>query len=228
NAISEHVCMTALMMIRNMKRQLRMISDGDYSLKGIKGRELRKMTVGIVGAGRIGFETIKIFRSFTPDLLVYDMIERNDVKEYASYVSLEELYERSDMIIYHCPLTEENYHMVNEKTIAGMKEGVILINPARGGLWDYKAVYENLKTGRIGSVAFDVYETEKNYLRRQVPPEELKDEVLTGLIRHERAIYTAHSAFFTDAAIENMFEVTAKNLLEYRKKGSCGNELTDR
>lgn len=130
--------MTALMMIRNMKRQLRMISDGDYSLKGIKGRELRKMTVGIVGAGRIGFETIKIFRSFTPDLLVYDMIERNDVKEYASYVSLEELYERSDMIIYHCPLTEENYHMVNEKTIAGMKEGVILINPARGGLGDSK------------------------------------------------------------------------------------------
>lgn len=228
NAISEHVCMVALMMIRNMRRQLHMIEQGDFTLNGIRGRELRKMTVGIVGAGRIGFETLKIFHAFTDHILIYDMYQREDVKQYAQYATLEQLYRESDLIIYHCPLTRENQHLLNDKTIKQMKDGVLLINPARGGLWDYGAVYEGLRSGKIGAAAFDVYETEKEYLRKKVPADQVPDELLQKLIREERVIYTAHSAFYTDVAIENMVEVTVNNLKEYKETGNCKNELIKR
>lgn len=226
NAISEYVCMTALMLLRSMKSQIHMIENGDFSLKEIRGRELRGMTVGVVGAGRIGFETIKLLRAFTPNLLVHDVREREEVKACASYVPLDTLYRQSDLIIYHCPLTDDNYQMVNEHTIRQMKDGVILLNPARGGLWDYQAVYDNLQTGKIAAAAFDVYGTEKAYLRKKIPLELLEDELLKKLIRHDRVIYTAHTAFYTDTAIENMIEGTIRNLEEYRVSGTCTNELT--
>lgn len=225
NAISEHVCMMALMMVRNMKRQLHMIEEGDYSLANIRGRELRNMTIGIVGAGRIGFETIKLLRAFSPRLLVYDVYEREEVKEYGSYVPLDILYKNSDMIIYHCPQTTEDYHMVNEAAIRQMKDGVMLINPARGGLWDYQAVYDGLQSGKIAAAAFDVYETESAYLRKRIPSSLLKDELFKKLTAHERVIYTAHTAFYTDTAIENMVEGTIHNLAEYQANGVCSNEL---
>ena len=225
NAISEHVCMTALMMVRKMKRQLHMIESGDYSLKNIRGRELRSMTIGVVGAGRIGFETIKLFRAFSRHILVYDVFEREDVKAYADYVPLDFLYKNSYMIVYHCPLTDENYHMVNEDTIRQMKDGVMLLNPARGGLWDYQAVYDNLQSGKVSAAAFDVYETEKTYLRKQIPAGHLEDELLKKLLAHEQVIYTAHTAFYTDTAIENMVEGTVRNLAEYQTDGTCSNEL---
>ena len=226
NAISEYVCMTTLMLLRKMKEQIAMIGDHNYTLKGIRGRELRNQTVGIVGTGRIGCETLKIFSAFTNKILVHDIYEKDSVKSMASYVTLDELYQKCDIIIFHCPLTKENHHMVNEETIAMMKDGVILVNPARGGLMDYSAVLKGLKSGKIAGLISDVYENEKQYLRKKLgsnAPE--TDAVIKELVTMNNCIYTAHSAFYTDMAIENMIESIVRSLYQYEVIGSCECDL---
>lgn len=225
NAISEYVCMTALMAIRKMKRQMQMVEKEDFTLRQIRGRELRKLTVGIIGMGRIGFETLKIFSAFTDQILVYDVIEREDVKEYGSYVSLDVLYQKSDLIIYHCPLTKENNRMLNDETLSKMKDGVILINPARGGLWDYEAVLKGIESKKIDAAVFDVYENEKSYLRKTKEQITNQDETFKKLLDHDNVIYTAHSAFYTDIAIQNMIEITVENITEFEQDDRCENEL---
>lgn len=226
NAIAEYVVMTVLMTLRKMKRQLRMTEAGDYSLSGIRGPELRSQTVGIVGTGRIGMETLKLFSAFTRDILLYDLYEREEARALGTYTALEEIYARCQIIIFHCPLTGDNRHMVNRETIAQMRPGVILVNPARGGLFDYEAVLEGIKSKRVGGLVFDVYGREKEFLRKCLPGPGTGDLVFDELTSMEQVIYTAHSAFYTDTASRNMAETTVENLAEYGAGGFCSHELT--
>lgn len=227
NAIAEYVCMTVLMSIRNMKKQIHMIEHSDYTLNGIRGSELRNMTIGIIGTGRIGFETLKIMSSFSNNILTYDLYQKETVKEMATYVTLEELYSKSNIIIYHCPLTDATYHMLNEDIISKMKKGVVLVNPARGGLWDYDAVLKGLISGKIAGAVCDVMENEKQFLRKKAYTETkiTVDETMEKLMQREDVIYTAHTAFYTDTAIENMIEATVCSLQEINKTGTCQCEL---
>jgi len=203
-----------------------MTEKGDYTLKGLRGQELRDQTIGIIGTGRIGMESLKIFSSFTKDILLYDPYPREDAKAMGTYVSLDEIYEKSTLLVFHCPFTKENFHMVNGDSIRKMRTGVVLVNPARGGLFDHQAVLEGLKEGKIGALAMDVYEDEKNYLRKDLKGESTGDAVFDQLISREDVIYTAHTAFYTDRAIFNMIETTVENLWEYGQTGSCAHELT--
>lgn len=225
NAISEYVCMAILMIIRKMQTQQMMIKQHDFTLNGVCGRELRSLTVGIIGTGRIGFETLKIMSAFTKKIYLNDLYEKAEAREYGTYTDLDSLYKNCDIIIYHCPMTNENFHMVNSKSIAKMKDGVILINPARGGLWNYEDVLNGLKSKKIAGAVFDVYENEKDYLRK-ISPDNI-NSVVRELIARNDVIYTAHSAFYTDTAIENMIQSAVDNLLQYCNKGSCDCELID-
>ncbi len=143
-----------------------------------------------------------------------------------TYVSLDEIYEKSTLLVFHCPFTKENFHMVNGDSIRKMRTGVVLVNPARGELFDHQAVLEGLKEGKIGALAMDVYEDEKNYLRKDLKGESTGDAVFDQLISREDVFYTAHTAFYTDRAIFNMIETTVENLWEYGQTGSCAHELT--
>lgn len=224
NAIAEYVCMVIMMLLRKATKQLKKIENGDFRLNEIRGMELRKQTVGVIGGGRIGFETIKILSGFGGKILVNDPYKNAEIEKIAEYVELDEIYKKADIIVFHCPLLEENYHMINDETIEKMKNGVILVNPARGGLWDYEAVCDGLISGKIAAAGFDVYEQEKKYLRKCMSKEELPDS-LRKLLELEQVIYTAHAAFYTDVAIENMIEVTIENLKEYEQGNPCKNEL---
>jgi len=225
NAIAEYAVMASMMALRKVKKQLHMTEKGDYTLKGLRGQELRDQTIGIIGTGRIGMESLKIFSSFTKDILLYDPYPREDAKAMGIYVSLDEIYEKSTLLVFHCPFTKENFHMVNGDSIRKMRTGVVLVNPARGGLFDHQAVLEGLKEGKIGALAMDVYEDEKNYLRKDLKGESTGDAVFDQLISREDVIYTAHTAFYTDRAIFNMIETTVENLWEYGQTGSCAHEL---
>ena len=195
-------------------------------MMAMSDEELRDQTIGIIGTGRIGMESLKIFSSFTKDILLYDPYPREDAKAMGTYVSLDEIYEKSTLLVFHCPFTKENFHMVNGDSIRKMRTGVVLVNPARGGLFDHQAVLEGLKEGKIGALAMDVYEDEKNYLRKDLKGESTGDAVFDQLISREDVIYTAHTAFYTDRAIFNMIETTVENLWEYGQTGSCAHELT--
>lgn len=233
NAISEYVCMMVLMLLRNERRQLKYIENGDFSLREVRGRELKNLCVGVVGTGRIGACTVKLLHGFTSNILSYDLYENEEISHITQYVSLDELYRKSDIIIYHCPLTSKNYHMVDKNAINNMKDGVILINPARGGLWDFEAIEAGISGGKIQSASSDVYENEKEYLRKTngLSEEWIKESPSNAafyrLLQNDKFIYSAHTAFYTDTAIENMIETAISNICEYNENNTCSNEISN-
>ncbi len=225
NAIAEHTLCLILMALRKMKRELRMIDQYDFSLKGLKGRELRNMTVGVIGTGRIGAETIKCLSGFGCRIIANDLYENALIKDKVRYLEYEELLKDSDIIVLHCPLTEENHRMIRKESINLMKDGVVLINTARGALMNYEDVLEAIEAGKISAAAFDVFDKETPYIRKKVTLESLESETLKKLMQKENVIYTAHMSFFTDTAIENMIMTSFENLKEYHITGSCSNEI---
>ena len=212
-------------LLRKLRVQLEHVLRHSYGIAGLQGRELRNMVVGVVGAGRIGYTTMQCLSGFKPKkILAYDMRPNDAVRQYADYVPLEELYRRADVIIFHCAYTEENYHMVNDRTIAMMKKGVVLVNSARGPLFDTEAVLRGLDSGAIGALGLDVIEGE-GALRQESGQSAAVRSAVDALISHENVIYTNHTAFYTDEADHNMNEATIENLLQYEKTGRCDNEV---
>lgn len=224
NAISEHTVLLMLSLLRKYKEQMRRIQEQYYFINGLRGKELRSITVGVIGTGRIGFTTIKDLSGFGCRILAHDIMENEAVKAYASYVSLEELLETSDMIVLHCPMTAENYHLIDEAAIEKMKDGVMLVNTARGGLVDTQAVLNALKSGKMAAFGMDVYEYEDKTQRKDYRGKELDDPLLAELLQMDQVIFTSHTAFYTDQAIENIVDTTLTNLYQWSTTGSCENE----
>ena len=161
NAISGHTVMLVLAALMHFRKQILNVEACRYGLAGIQGREIRNMNIGIVGAGRIGFTTIRCLSGFGPKkMYAYDPYPNDRVREYAEFVALDELYAKCDVIIYHAILNEDNLHMVNRETIKKMKDGVVLVNTSRGGLFDAEAVLEGIESGKIGALCIDAVEGE--------------------------------------------------------------------
>lgn len=224
-SIAEHTILLALAALRHLKKELRMVEGQNFTLNGLKGRELGRQKAGVFGTGRIGFETVKLLKGFGCEVMVYDTYPRKEVEAYADYYPAQEILETADILLFHCPLTEENYHMIGNETIHRLKKGVCLVNTARGGLFDFKAVLRGLKEGHIGALGFDVYEGEEKYLRKNLDGQPFEEEILRELISLENVIYTAHMSFYTDSAIESMIGVTFENLKEYDVTGQSKNEI---
>lgn len=225
NAIAEHTVMTALNLLRHTKRAARKIDAGDFTMAGLKGRELGSMTAGVWGVGQIGVATIRLLKGFGCRVLSYGTHPSEEAEKYSEPVTTDTLLTASDIIFLHCPLRAQNYHMIDSRSIAGMKDGVFLVNTARGGLVDAEAILNALHNGKMAGYGFDVYETEAGFLRKNLGPDAVQDAVFKALLNCENALYTAHTAFYTDIAIESMIRVTLDNLKEYELTGTCRNEV---
>ncbi|MBO7354874.1 MAG: 2-hydroxyacid dehydrogenase, partial [Lachnospiraceae bacterium] len=180
-------------------------------------------TVGIVGTGKIGRIFMDICRGFGMNIIAYDKFPMKDSE--IDYVELDELWKRSDIISFHCPLTDENRHMVNADTIAKMKKGVILINTSRGALIDSEALVEGIKQRKIGAACLDVYEEESDVFFHDYSNHIVNDDVLARLISMPNVILTSHQAFLTAEALANIADSTYKNIEDYHRDGFSANEV---
>ena len=225
NAVSEYAVTLALACVRNLPLTIRRMHNYNFAIKGLIGREVKDMTIGIIGTGRIGYETIRNFRGFTKSILAYDLYPNDKVKEIADYVSLDELLKRSDIISIHCPLTKDNYHLIDKEAIAKMKDGVVLINTSRGALIDAQDVLDGIEAHKIAKAALDVYEYENGLYLKNNAGDDLEDQLLKELINHNNIIVTPHIAFYTDEAVKNMVQISLSNIAEIEKIGSSQNEL---
>ncbi len=225
NAISEHTVLLTLSVLRNYREQIKRIEKAEYSFDGLMGKEIRNQVIGIVGTGRIGSTTVECLTGFKPKkILAYSLHENPKIKDLVTYTDIDTLYESCDVIIFHCAATADNFHMVNDESISKMKDGVILINTARGSLFDTKAILNAVKSGKIGALGIDVIEGEEmlkgTQTGMQCPVPELAE-----LLTYPNVTFTRHTAFYTDEAFKNMAKTTIDNLLEYESTGSCENEL---
>ena len=226
NAISEFTVLFALSLLRKLKPTIRRADENNFLLQGLMGRELCLMTVGIVGTGRIGTATAKILHGFGCNILAYSRRENPELSNIVEYVSKEELFQRCDILMFHCALTEETRNMINVESITKLKDGAYLINTARGGLFDFAAVAEGLENGKIGGLAFDVYENEYELLRKNPPGVKPDDPVFCKLLKMDNVVYAPHASFYTEFSVKTMMEVSLSNLYHYLTTGNSKNELT--
>lgn len=203
--VADYAVMLILMTIRKMKRILERTNIQDYSLKGIQGRELKDLTVGVIGTGRIGRTVLKDLSGFGCRLIAHDLYEHEEVKASGvPYVTLEEMWQQADVITLHTPLTEGNYHMINKETIARMKDGVMIINTARGGLIDSQALLWGIESGKIGGAGLDVVENEFGLYYYDHKSDILNNRELAILRGFPNVTVSHHMAFYTDDCVETV------------------------
>ena len=223
-AVAEHTAALLLTSIRRIHKAYNRTRDFNFSLNGLTGFDLHGKTAGIIGTGKIGSIFMDICRGFGMHVIAYDRFPRED--SGIEYVSLGELFERSDIISLHCPLTEETRHLINEEAIDKMKKGVVILNTSRGALIDAEALYAGLRARKVGAACLDVYEEEADIFFEDRSGHILNDELLSRLISLPNVIVTSHQAFLTEEALRNIAETTVGNIRSYfDNDGICANEL---
>lgn len=223
-AVAEHTVGLILTLNRQIHRAYNRVREGNFSLDGLLGFDLHGRTVGIVGTGRIGAVVAQILKGFGTRLLGYDVQTNPDCEALGmEYVSLPELFANSDIITLHCPLIPKTYHLIDEKAIDQMKDGVMLINTSRGALIDTQAVTAGLKSGRIGYLGLDVYEQESNLFFEDLSNLIIQDDTFQRLLTFPNVVITGHQAFFTENALKNIAETTLENITTIAEGRSCAN-----
>ena len=222
-AVAEHAMAMLLTSIRRIHKAYIRTKDFNFSLDGLTGFDLHGKTVGVIGTGKIGRIFIDICRGFGMNVIAYDKFPAAD--SGIEYVSLSSLWELSDIISLHCPLTDENRHMINAATIDQMKKGVVIINTSRGALIDTEALVEGIKSRKIGAACLDVYEEESNIFFHDYSNHIVNDDTLARLISMPNVIVTSHQAFLTNEALSNIADTTLNNIEEYFTNDYSVNEV---
>ena len=216
--VAEHAVALILALNRRICRAYNRVRDGNFSIEGLLGFELYGKTVGIVGTGKIGLILSGIMKGFGCRVIAYDSYKNPEcLKLGIDYVTKEEIFAQSDIISLHLPLTPQTKHMVNEESLALMKDGVMIINTSRGGLIKSSCLIEGLKSGKIGYLGLDVYEEEDKMFFEDLSGQIIHDDVFARILTFPNVIVTGHQAFFTDTALRNIAATTLKNIDDFAK-----------
>lgn len=226
-AVAEHAVALLLSIDRKIYKAYQRTRKYNFTLNGLLGFDIHGKTVGVVGAGKIGKAFINIMNGFGTKVLVYDKFQDQQTAKQMNfeYVDLNTLYKESDIISLHCPLTEENYKMINEESLDKMKNGVVLINTSRGKLIDTKSLIKRLQEGKIGGLGLDVYEDEEEFFLNDMSNSFIRDEELSILLTMPNVVVTSHQAFFTNEALNKIAQDTCENIKEFFETGDCKNKI---
>jgi D-lactate dehydrogenase len=222
HAVAEHTVALLLTLNRRTHRAYNRVRELNFSLTGLVGANVHGKTVGVVGTGKIGKITAQIFRGFDATVLAYDPAPAPDwaARHGVRYQELPALFAASDIVTLHLPLVPETKHLINARTLAQMKRGVILLNTSRGKLVDTLALIQALKSGHLGGVALDVYEEEEGIFFEDLSGQVLQDDQLSRLLTFPNVLITSHQAFLTQEALSEIARVTVTNILQLERAGA--------
>ncbi|MAZ76742.1 MAG: hydroxyacid dehydrogenase [Micavibrio sp.] len=221
HTVAEHVFALLLGLSRHISQATHRTREGDFSFAGLQGFDLFGKTIGIIGTGAIGRHVAQIAKAFGMSVLAYDIDPRTNAD--LSYVDLKELLSQSDVISLHIPDTSQTRNMLSEKEFSFMKDGVVIINTARGSVIDVKALFGALKSGKVGAAGLDVLpeepviREEAELLRESFSQQHDLETLLTDyvLLHQKNVIVTPHSAFYTKEAVAKILQVTAQNIVAF-------------
>ena len=212
-AVAEHAVAMLLTLNRKTHKAYNRVREQNFSLTGLLGFNIHGKTVGVVGTGKIGKAFSKIMLGFGCKVIAYDLFEDEDLKTRGvQYLPFESLLQASDIISLHCPLTDDNRHMINERALKTMKKGVTIINTSRGGLLCTKDVIQSLKIGHIAHLGIDVYEQEEKLFFKDLSDTIIEDDDIQRLISFSNVLVTGHQAFFTEEALSEIAEKTLTSI----------------
>lgn len=222
-AVAEHAMALLMTSVRRIHKAYNRTRDFNFSLNDLVGFNLYEKTVGVIGTGKIGRAFINICNGFGMNVLAYDKFPADNIN--VEYVEMDELLEKSDIISLHCPLTDENRHLINRDSIEKMKKGVVILNTSRGGLINASDLLEGLKSRKVGAACIDVYEEEANLFFNDRSGHILDDDIMARLLSMPNVIVTSHQAFLTKEALQNIAETTISNIETYFNSGETPNEV---
>lgn len=213
-AVAELAMTLALGVNRHLHKSYIRVRENNFSLVGLNGVNFYQKTAGIIGTGKIGAAMCRICQGFGMKVIAYDMYPNKSL-DFVTYKSLDEVLKESDLISLHCPLTEETYHLINQKTINQMKNNVILINTSRGALVDTNDLIQGIRDRKFFGVGLDVYEEEGSNVFENREDEVLEHSTTARLLSFPNVIVTSHQGFLTAEALEAISEITLQNALDY-------------
>lgn len=215
-AVAEHAVALMLTLNRKTHKAYNRVREGNFSLERLTGFDLHGKTVGVVGTGKIGQIFCDIMLGFGCNVLAFDLVAHQPtVAKGVEYLPLIDIFQQADIISLHCPLNEQTKHIVNEQTIAMMKEGVMLINTSRGALINTTAAINGLKTGRIGYLGLDVYEQEEKLFFNDLSENIIQDDEIMRLLSFPNVLITSHQGFFTEEALTQIAQITLANVDDF-------------
>ncbi len=211
DSVADYTLMLMLMAVRHGKSMIRRADLHDYRLGAVRGKELRDLTVGVIGTGRIGTAVMDRLRGFGCRVVAHDTRPRPGV----AHLPLDDLLARSDIVTLHTPLTPATHHLLNRRRIEQMKPGAFVVNTGRGALLDTDALLCALEGGRLGGAALDVLEGEEGIFYADCRNRPVGSESLLRLQALPNVIVSPHCAYHTDHALRDMVENSIVNCLEF-------------
>ncbi|MET9554876.1 D-lactate dehydrogenase VanH [Streptomyces sp. NPDC006645] len=218
DSVADYTLMLMLMAVRHAKSMVRRTDAHDYRLNDVRGKELRDLTVGVVGTGRIGTAVMDRLRGFGCRTLAHD----NRPEAAADYVPLDELLRLSDIVTLHTPLHADTHHLLNRRRIERMKRGAFVINTGRGPLIDTEALISALESGRLGGAALDVLEDEEGIFYADRRNDPIGNKALLRLQEMPNVLVSPHTAYYTDHALSDTVENSLTNCLEFESEHRHG------
>jgi D-specific alpha-keto acid dehydrogenase len=218
DSVADYTLMLMLMAVRHAKSVIRRTDVHDYRLNEVRGQELRDLTIGVIGTGRIGGAVMDRLRGFGCRTLAYDTRPTAS----ADYVTLGALLEQSDIVTLHTPLTAETHHLLDRERIGRMKRGAVIVNTARGALLDTEALISALESGRLGGAALDVLEGEEGIFYADCSDKPIESQLLLRLHRLPNVLISPHTAYYTDHALRDTVEHSLTNCLNFAGRDQHG------
>jgi D-lactate dehydrogenase len=226
HAVAEHALALIMTLNRKTHKAYTRVREGNFLLEGLVGKDVHGRTVGVIGTGKIGQIFASIMRGLGCTVLAYDPYPNEVILNMGGqYVSLDELYARSEIISLHCPLMKDTHHLINHESVQKFKPGVVLINTSRGGLIHTQAVIDGLKQGQIGALGLDVYEEEEALFFENLSEHVIADDVFTRLLTFPNVLITGHQAFLTQEALHNIATTTLQNIQDVGNHKPSQNEV---
>ncbi|WBB58889.1 D-isomer specific 2-hydroxyacid dehydrogenase family protein [Streptomyces sp. WMMC500] len=218
DSVADYTLMMMLMAVRDAKSVIRRADMHDYRLGEARGKELRDLTVGVVGTGRIGAAVIDRLRGFGCRVLAHDPRPGTA----ADYVPLDELLRRSDIVTLHTPLTEDTHHLLNQQRIEQIRQGAFVVNTGRGALIDTEALVTALADGRLGGAALDVLEGEEGIFYADCRHKRMENKQLLRLQELPNVFISPHTAYYTDHALRDTLHNSIANCLKFESGNRYG------
>lgn len=216
DSVADYTLMLMLMALRNAKSTISRAQLHDYRLNDVRGKELRDMTIGVIGTGRIGSAVIDRLRGFGCRVLAYDRCPNTS----AEYVPLDALLQQSDVVTLHTPLNADTHHLLSRQRIEQMRHGAFIINTGRGSLLDTEALLPMLESGHLGGVALDVLEGEEGVFYSDHRKRPLQSQLLLRLQRLPNVLITPHTAYYTEHALNDTVENTLINCRRFERRAT--------
>jgi D-lactate dehydrogenase len=224
-SVAEHAAALILSLNRRIHRAYQRVREGNFSLDGLVGFDLHGKTVGVLGTGRIGSAFVKIMLGFGCRVIAHDPSPDKELAKSIEYVALDSLYEQSDIVSLHLPLTPSTRHLIDESALSKMKKGVMLINTGRGKLIETAALVKSLKNGHVGFAGLDVYEEEEGIFFADLSNEVLQDDQLARLLTFPNVLVTSHQGFLTEEALTSIARTTLQNVSDFEQGRPLENEV---